>query len=419
MARRASVSEVPGSRALIVDLVRSAGPVSRVELTEATGLTQPAVSVIVRSLLDDGVVVEVGSTPSNGGKPRRLLDMNRTARYGLGLQLGVESMTLVATDSNGGLVARERHLGAADEPPAEVTARMAKTFDRFIATAGVPRDVIGGVAVVVPGPVAPDGLVGAPTLPRWSGFALREELERLIGLPVLVDNDANAAALGEYWGRGVSRYTTFGCIYVGGGLGAGLVVDGALYRGSSSNAVELGHISVASDGPECFCGNVGCLERLASPAAVVDQARADRSSYAEIDLESETRTATEAYETLARAAVTGHQAAADLVGRAARLVGSAALTMCNLFDLDELVLTGPALATAGSLYARETRNVLQRRGFARRTHETIVSLSTHPRDAAAVGAAALTLQSALTPGHGPALSFSETYHAAPQHTSDA
>ncbi|MEJ5945994.1 ROK family transcriptional regulator [Pseudokineococcus basanitobsidens] len=413
MARRALAPDTPGSRALIVDLVRSAGPISRVELTQATGLTQAAVSMIVRKLLDDDVVVEVGSAPSSGGKPRRLLDMNRSARYGLGIQLGAESMTVVATDTSGGVVARERHGGAGDDEPAAVVAWMAEVFRRFVATAEIPRRSIGGVAVVVPGPIAADGLVGAPTLTRWSGFGLREELERRVELPVLVDNDANAAALGEFWGRGVSRYTAFGCVYIGAGIGAGVVVDGALYRGASSNAAELGHISVDRDGPPCFCGGTGCLERLASPAAVVEEARRSPQDFAGLGLEDPGRTPPEVYELLSRAAVAGHGPAEEVITRAARLVASATLTFCTLFDLDEVVLSGPALATAGSIYAREVRGTLEQRGFARRTHETAVSLSTHPRDAAAVGAAALTLQGALSPGHGPALSFTSGYLAGP------
>ncbi len=400
MARRESTPESPGSRALIVDLIRSSGPISRVELTQATGLTQPAVSMIVRKLLDDNVIVEAGSAPSTGGKPRKLLDINRRARIGIGVQLGFEAMTLVATDTNGGVLARQRLWGARQDEPTAVVSRIAEAVDRFLEGSALRGADAAGVAVVVPGPIdaAHGGMLNAPALRPWTGFALREELERRIDAPVLVDNDASAAAVGEFWSRGVSRYSSFGAIYIGTGIGAGVVVDGALHRGASSNAAELGHITVDPDGPQCSCGNWGCLELYASPGALVASTEG-LPDFEGLDLSYAAADSQASFDALSRAAVAGHTAAEALLTRGARLVAAATLTLCNLFDLDEVVLTGPGLANAGSIYARETRTALTR-AFARHAHDITAELSSNPRDAAAIGAAAMTLQEQLAPGHG-------------------
>lgn len=406
MARRESTPESPGSRALIVDLVRSSGPISRVELTQATGLTQPAVSVIVRKLLDDGVIVEKGLAPSTGGKPRRLLDINSRAGIGIGIQLGFDTMTFVATDTNGGVVARQGFWGAQTAPPIEVVQRIGHAYRQFLELAGVTVADVTGVAVVVPGPLDHDqgGIVEAPTLPAWTGFPLRQHLEEMLATPVLVDNDASAAALGEFWSRGISRYSTFGAIYLGTGIGAGVVTDGSLYRGASSNATEIGHISVDSAGAECACGNYGCLELVASPGAILRAAATRRDELGGLSLSFEQSLVQFDYDTLALAAIAGHGVAEELITQGARAVARATLTFCNLFDLDEIVLTGPAMANAGSIYARETRAALER-SFARRSHAVSVDLSANPRDAAAIGGAAMTLQGSLAPGHGPALAF--------------
>ncbi|MDR0960667.1 MAG: ROK family transcriptional regulator [Propionibacteriaceae bacterium] len=413
MARRESTPEAPGSRALIVDLVRSLGPVSRVELVEATGLTQPAVSMIVRKLLDDAVIVEVGSAPSSGGKPRRLLDINERAVVGVGVQMGFESVTFVATNPSGGVLARQGLPGAQDDPPEAVVRRLADSYQAFIAASGFDVREIVGVTVAVPGPLAPDreGILEAPALPGWTGFALRAELDSLIDAPVLVDNDAGAAALGEFWSRGVSRYSTFGAIYVGTGVGAGVVIDGALFRGASSNAGELGHVSLDPTGPLCVCGNRGCLEVLAGPRAVVSSARND-PRIGDLALSDDPRHVLLDFEEISRAAIAGHQGASDLVTLSADRFAAAALTLTNLFDLDQLVLTGPALLVSGALYVRHVRDVLQSTALARRAHPVIVDISANPLDSAAIGAASLALQRSLAPGHGPAITDTSSR---PQH----
>lgn len=405
MARPQATPESPGSRALVVDLIRSAGPISRTELTTATGLTQPAISLIVRKLLDDEVIVEAGTVPSTGGKPRRLLDINRRARHGIGIQLGFESATLVATDTNGGVVARERLPGAGSDAPDDVIARLANSLQSFLTASDIPAASVQGVAVVLPGPMRtdPGTVIEAPTLPHWRDVPLRSAFETALRMPVLVDNDASAAALGEFWSRGISRYRAFACVYIGSGIGAGVVVDGALFRGASSNAAEIGHITVDAAGSECFCGNVGCLEVVAAPRAVVARALDDAATAAALGMDSRA-TVAQNWEVLSRAAVDGEAAATALVIESARSVAGATLTLTNLFDLDDIVLSGPGVATAGSLFVREVRASLGR-AFARKAHPFSVELSINPTDSAAIGAAALTLQGQLAPGHGPALRF--------------
>lgn len=405
MARRESTPTTPGSRAVVVDLIRSSGPISRVELTAATGLTQPSISLIVRKLLSDGIVRETGLTASTGGKPRVLLEINGRALYGVGVQLGFESITLVATDVTGGVIGREQIDGAGLDKPEVVTQRIITAYHDFVRVLGIGTGTIAGVAVVAPGPIDQhDGVVlGPPTLRSWLDFGLRAALRAGIDVPVLVDNDAAAAAVGEFWSRRISRSSTFAGIYLGSGIGSGIVIDGALYRGHSSNAGEIGHISIEQDGVPCFCGNVGCLERYASPGAVVESARASAPDFAELGLAFEPTSVMRDFDLLCRAAVREVEPARALIETSAAQLASAAVTLSNLFDLDHIVLAGPGMAFAGSIYARAMRDRLARSAFSRRAHPIVVELSSNPRDSAAVGASALILQSTVAPGHGPLL----------------
>ncbi len=409
MARRETTVAGPGSRALVVDLIRSAGPISRVELTVATGLTQPSISNIVRKLIDDGVVRETGATVATGGKPRSLLVINSHAIYGLGMQLGVDAITCVATDTRGGVVGRQLVEGVAGEAPELAVQRMATLCRDMMSGLGLAHEVIAGLAVVAPGPIEPSGgvVLGTPGLQLWEGFPLASALEQALDLPVLVDNDSAAAAVGEFWSRQVSRDDTFGSVYMGTGIGAGVVIDGALYRGAGSNAGELGHISIERDGIACYCGNRGCLERYAAPPAVVALARQQpdlRRELALDDIPADAR----AFDEIARAAVQGVPAARALVEDSAEQLADAVLTLVNLLDLNGIVLAGPGFAVAGSIYTRTIRRVLAERAFARSAHGIVVELSSNPRDSAAIGAAALILQGSVAPGHGPQLSALST-----------
>ncbi|MBM9504210.1 ROK family transcriptional regulator [Actinacidiphila acididurans] len=401
MARRESSAAGPGSRALVVDLIRSSGPISRVELVKVTGLTQPTISNIVRRLIDDGVVRETGDTVATRGKPRAMLIINSRAAYGVGIHMAADTLTCVVTDTRGGTIGRQLVAAPADGRPAEVVARLAALYRDVTDGLGLPPRSVAGLAVVGPGPVdvARGGFL-APDPGQRAGLDLAQALSGRLDVPVLVDSDAAAAAVGEFWGRQVSRERTFGCLYMNSGIGSGVVLDGALHRGASSNAGKIGHIAVVRDGEPCPCGNRGCLEQYAAPHVVVGRARALPGLAERLSIRPEDPDA-RAFDVLARAALYGDQEARALVDESAALLAEGAVVLANLWDLDTLVLAGPGFAVAGSVYVTEIRRRLAQRAFTRDVHGVQVDLSSNPRDAAAIGGAALVLQGSVAPGHGP------------------
>jgi predicted NBD/HSP70 family sugar kinase len=178
-----------------------------------------------------------------------------------------------------------------------------------------------------------------------------------------------------------------------------VVVAGEVYRGSSSNSVEIGHISIDADGDECTCGNRGCLESYAGPSAVVRQALAAPALAQRLALDPGRADVLSEFARIAAAANTGDPAARSLIERSARYLGGAAVTLTTLFDLDLVVLAGPSFAVAGSMYQAVIQEEVDRRTFARRAHPVRVVPSVSGSDAAAVGGAVLVLQSELTLGH--------------------
>ncbi|MFI7545104.1 ROK family protein [Actinoplanes sp. NPDC049599] len=392
MARRESPAAGPGSRALIVDVIRSAVTISRGELTDRTGLTQPSISNIVRDLIADGIIHEIGSTDSAQGRPRKLIAINPANRFGIGFHFGPDTVTCVAIDLTGGVIGREALPRLPDEIwPAD---RLAERFDDFTASLDLPQDRIEGLALV-----APTAVPGLPdTTAELTG--LRADLMTRIGVPVLVENDSAAAALGEFWSRRVPREQAFGCVYLATGIGAGFVFGGALFRGASFGAGELGHVSIHYDGRPCPCGNRGCVQQYASTHATVRAAREHPGLRTRLALQGNDSSA---YDAVARAAVSGDPDAHEVLDQAAEYLSVAVTSMVNLLDLGRLVLTGPGVAVAGSIYARRLRTHLARTAHNRHRHRVSVELSAQPRDAAGIGAAVLMVQASIAPGHTPEL----------------
>ncbi|MDT9684022.1 ROK family transcriptional regulator [Streptomyces sp. TRM76323] len=405
MSGPAQTTPHASSRSAVLDVIRAAGTISRVGLARATGFTGATISTVVRRLIDDGLVLETGRAESTGGKPRVLLQLNQDSRYAVGVHLDLSGITYVLTNLGGSVVARMSRAGAGEEDPPVVVGRMAREVEALIEGIGVDRSRITGLGLVSPGPLAPAAgmRLTPPAMRSWEDFPLDRALEEATGLPVLLDNDATAAALGEHWSGVVGGTATFAALYMGTGIGAGLLINGLTYRGASGNAGEIGHVCLDVNGPECWCGARGCTEILAGPAAVVAAARADRRLARAAGLTSgkgnkppRPSVAAE-FAAVARAARDGEPAARALLEDSARHLAVAARTLANVMDLELLVLTGPSLAIAGSTYLPVVQEEMDRAFFSRATHPVEVRLSTSAATAPAIGAATMVLQSELVP----------------------
>ncbi|MFJ9560493.1 ROK family protein [Streptomyces fuscichromogenes] len=304
--------------ALVLDLLRTAGEggISRLELAERTGLTPQAVSKITARLREEGLAAEAGRRASTGGKPATVLRLVPDARHAVGIQLDRDELRAVLVELDGTVVAArhaEVDLGAGAEA----------VLDAVVESAGelVERggDSLLGVGVGAPGPLDhTHGVLHRVTgFPEYDGFPLRDALARRLGVPVVVDKDSNAAALGlAVGGEGGS----FACLLLGTGLGAGLVIGDTVHRGTRTGAGEFGHQVVQLDGPACHCGNRGCIEALCLAAV----ARGD-------------------------------------VAEAARVLGVGAANLAGLLDIDLVLLGGRTIAAAPEPFVRGVAAVLDER----------------------------------------------------------
>ena len=390
--------------ALVLDLIRTHGTVSRVELADRSGLTAATITHVVRDLMAEGLVHEVGRVTGGVGSPRRLLELDAGAWFAVGVQLDRCASSVVVTDFAGRRVASTGVRGVGRGAPDDTLPVLARHIDLLLAGAGIPRDRVLGVGLVTHGPqdrAAGAVLTGQPT-PQWRDYPLTGTLARLLGLPVLLENDATAAAVGEQW-VGALDVDTFGVLYMATGVGGGVIAGSEVYRGGTANPVEIGHVPVDPAGPACACGSRGCVEALAGPGAVVAAALRDPALAGRLGLAGGEDAVLADFQRVARAAVAGDGASAALLADSARHLGTAAVTLMNLFDLDTVVLAGPAFGVAGPLYVAGVQEVVDAGALARLLRPVRVRLSRDVRVSAAVGGALVVLRSSLgRPGANPA-----------------
>lgn len=324
--------------ALVLDLLRTAGAggISRLELAERTGLTPQAVSKITARLRQDGLAAEAGRRASTGGKPRTVLRLVPEAGHALGVHLDRDELRAVLVDLDGAVVGERRdplHLGAGAEAVVEGVARAARDLvaEASLLPEGAARPPGGalgvvpgllGLGVALPGPLDHvRGVLHRVTgFPEWDGFPLRDALVRRLGVPVVVDKDTNAAALGLAVGGEGGDGGSFAYLHLGTGLGAGLVIGGGVHRGARTGAGEFGHQVVQLDGPPCTCGARGCTEALCLAAV----ARGD-------------------------------------LAEAARVLGTGAANLAGLLDIDLVLLGGRTVAAAPEAFVRGVGAVLDAR----------------------------------------------------------
>ena len=245
---------------------------SRAAISAATGLTRATVSALVDDLIAGGLLTEHDPAPRTGaGRPAAGLALAPDGPAGLGLEINVDYLAACVVDLTGEL--RHRFVAHADQRPLTPEAalgQLGRVAERARAAAAVDGLTPAGVTLAVPGLVDPDGVVRvAPNL-GWQDVdapALLRTVPALADLPITVDNEANLAALGELRAEGGGRATF---LYVSGeiGIGAGIVLDGELYRGGRGWSGEIGHLAVFPDGRACRCGATGCLEQYAGQEAM-------------------------------------------------------------------------------------------------------------------------------------------------------
>lgn len=370
------------NRNLILNLIKSRGPLSRTDIARLSGLSLAAVSGITAGLIESGLVRETGEGESTGGRRPVLLRLNPQAGYVVGVKLMEQAITSALTDLDAQVLHHRvtalktpdpRLAAGATLPTAAATGSsdsewnivgvlqtIIEAIEATIAESGVERRRVLGIGVGMAGVV--DGAAGVCRYSPffdWRDVPMAKPIADHFGLPVYLENDVNTLTIAEQWfgyGHGIDHFVV---VTVGRGIGAGIVVNGQFYRGAIGGAGEFGHITLTSDGPPCDCGKRGCLESLASDPAVVRQARAaialgERTALAEVeplDLEA-----------LVAAAEGGDDLARRLLAESGTWLGIGIAALVNILN-PQLVIVGGEGVRAGEWRLEPMREAIHEHTF--------------------------------------------------------
>jgi predicted NBD/HSP70 family sugar kinase len=369
------------NEAVIIETIRLAGIISRTEISRRTGLTQQSVSRILRILLQQGLLVEEAQERAERlGKPRTPVRLRSNAAHAVGIHIDPELLTVAVVDLDGAIVRRETVDLSADLDAVRLVDLVAATVTAAVSISQVDAASVLGVGVAVPGPINADGtLLDLPLQPAWRGLEIRQLLQQRLNHPVLVEKDGTAAAMGELWIGRSARARDFAYLYLGTGVGSGLILNGSIYRGGTANAGEFGQLCALrmgqwdeSGGPRMMaeCNPTASLPLIAEGFGYVETAE-------------------------------GNEAARKAVTQVAGVVAQGAVGLVDLLDIDLIVLGGPAFEKEiAEVFLFEIDRAVNSYPIAKGTRTVLVEESMLQADAAAVGAASTIFHDAFTPRVG-------------------
>ena len=334
------------NRRRVLRAVQESGTLSQAEIARLTGLSPASVSNIVREL-SAARLLTVGWA-SSGGRRARSVRFSQAAGVAVGVDFGHSHLRVAVGDLSQEVLAEREMPLDADACAEDGFAAAIRLLQRALGDIDVRRQDVVAVGMGVPGPIdtTTGEMASSSILPGWTGVRAADAFGEYLGMPVLVDNDANLGALGEFT-RGAARgRQDTAYIKVSTGVGAGLIIGGRVYRGVGGTAGEIGHMTIDERGRVCRCGNRGCLETFASGPFLLDLLRHSHGPGLTT-------------QRLLELAVAGDAGCRRVIADAGRHIGIAVANLCNLLNPDTVVVGGP-FATAGDVLLDPIRDTVRR-----------------------------------------------------------
>lgn len=384
------------NRSLVLRTVLQHGAVARVELAQATGLTPAAISYITRDLIADGLLREVGMERSRRvGANAILLDLPGDVPLLGAVHQGVSALRVGLCTLRGKVVARRLTLTPERYTPEWAVATIATTLRELAEEVGHPGLELVGVGAGLAGLVdVESGIARRSASLGWSDVPFERLLSSELGAPVCIENNVRAMAYGEALLGSANDGRDFAFVYVGTGIGSGLIVDGKVYHGARGGAGELGHMTVAPDGDMCACGNRGCLETIAAEPAILRHAFQQGVALGDVDPIHRPKAAVRR---LVELAMAGDESAAEVVGASGASLGIALANLVDLFNPERIVVHG-AITGANDLFLAPVERAMRERAFLAQGDSIALQRPTFGEETGLVGAAAVALDGIVLRG---------------------
>ncbi|NKE04788.1 ROK family protein [Mesobacillus selenatarsenatis] len=309
------------NKALVLSLIIEKETISRADIANVTGLNKTTVSSLVTELLEDELIYESGPGISSGGRRPVILHFNRNTGYAIGVDIGVNYVLAVLTDLKGKIIV-EKSQNVNRTSYSSIISTVQTMIQSLMDEMPNSRYGIVGIGVGVPGIVNKEGSVLlAPNL-GWTNIQLKEDLEKTFNVPIIIENEANAGAVGEQqFGAGLD-YENILYVSAGIGIGVGIILNKELYQGKSGFSGEMGHMIIELNGKRCNCGSRGCWEAYASENALLEMAGENIDSL----------------ESLIEQAKNGEKTAIELFEKIGQYLGFGINNIINTFNPDQVII---------------------------------------------------------------------------------
>ncbi|WKZ34576.1 MAG: ROK family transcriptional regulator [Anaerolineales bacterium] len=384
----------------VLRLIHTQSPISRAQLAVLSGLNKSTVSSLADELLSRNLIHETGSNTGGAGRPATLLELNPQAGLIIGVELGVDFVSVAVTDFLGNIIWRRRE----DADPTEDQQKMINQTLRIVKeamTAGKRKGIrFLGLGLATPGTVdLKEGvLIFAPNL-HWRNVPFGKIFSEQTKLRIFVENDANAAAIAEHLFGTARQCQDFLFVFAGVGIGGGLFLNGRLYRGKNGYAGEIGHSPIMAEPSQtvCHCGNRGCWETYANQYSIIQrvQARLEVKRTSIIPKLIAEQNVPLTIPLIKQAADAGDREAIDSFIEAGHAMGQGLASLINIFNPEKIIIGGP-LSIAGEYLLPAIKETVTRHSLPEIDQQAEVLLSPFGPDASLIGAIAIVVDDVLS-----------------------
>jgi predicted NBD/HSP70 family sugar kinase len=380
------------------------GPISRGDLARLVHLNLPTISTLISELMAEQEIVEEGFATSTGGRRPQLLDVNPEVGHVIGVSFVTRGISSAHSNLKGVIENRQDFefdpsLGR-DQAIKRLKEAVRAQIESLTQRGG--RRLLRQIGIGISGLVDKGEGISRefPRFESWADVPLREILEKEFDVPVVIDNNVATITLAELIFGDLRHHANALYVHLGSGIGSGIVIDGKVYKGSRSYVGEFGHVTVAENGPVCYCGNYGCLEAVASEYALIQQAESARREGVHSSIYGEkTSTGAVKSDAIFRAAENGDRLATRLVEKACSLMGTGIAALINLFGPEAIILGGP-MAQAGDIMLTPLRRSVLTQSLDRIHPELEIRVSGFGNNAGLMGAITLALHNHYTAAGG-------------------
>ncbi len=391
---------ITDSEKKLIDLIRSDGEFTIADLVTSTDFSRTKITTCIDSLLGKNILIANSATEYSGGRRSKTFSLNGQLGLVAGIDIGATSIDLGIADFSGRLLARYAEPASVQDGPIKVLGRACTLLEKMLQENSLSIEKMSGIGIGVPGPVdfSVGTVVSPPIMPGWDRYPIIQTVQQWFpSANVVVDNDVNVMALGEI-NQGAGREVdNLIFVKIGTGIGAGIICDGRIYRGSSGCAGDIGHIAVKKTGRLCHCGNTGCLESFAAGPAIAERcllAAQDGKSpilMKHYDSNGQILRA----EDVGDAAREGDALAVEVIRECGQYVGDVLAGLVNFYNPDMIVIGG-GVSNFGNLLLSSIRQAVLGRSLPLATRNLQIVFSEIGADSGILGAVNLALDYIFT-----------------------